>query len=120
MSQGSYQFDSNGVRFSKKLTIEMVSQFVTQFLHYRDARDAYLTHEAVLQYLQSESQNNNSDRPSDKEKKTKTAIQAIGEKMSLAVKNMPSETSPMTLSHSFPLFVGTLRSPLFSWIRSLS
>lgn len=94
MSQGSYQFDSNGVRFSKKLTIEMVSQFVTQFLHYRDARDAYLTHEAVLQYLQSESQNNNSDRPSDKEKKTKTAIQAIGEKMSLAVKNMPSETSP--------------------------
>ncbi|EFO65544.1 Hypothetical protein GLP15_5221 [Giardia lamblia P15] len=94
MSQGNYQFDSSGVRFSKKLTIEMVGQFITQFLHYRDARDAYLTHEAVLQYLQSEPQNNSSDRPNDKEKKTKTAIQAIGEKMSLAVKNMPPETSP--------------------------
>ena len=96
MSQGSYQFDSNGVRFSKKITIEMISQFITQFVHYGDARDAYLAHEAVLQYLQSDAQNTNPSKATGKDKKD-VAVQEIGEKLSLAVKNMPSETSPYTV-----------------------
>lgn len=82
-----YQFDSDGIRFSKKLTIGEVSQFITQFVHHKDAMDAYLAHEAVLQYLQLESQNSSSDKVHGEKKES--AIQEIGRKMSLAVKNMP-------------------------------
>lgn len=91
MSQANCQFDSDGVRFSKRLTIGEVNQFITQFVHHRSPRDAYLAHEAVLQYLQLESQSGGVDKAGGEKKKP--AIQEIGDKMSIAVKNMSKEIS---------------------------